>query len=687
MTNSTRNEAQRPRRVLRVGFAGNTTLPAGSQRLLRPRLEAVYTQIAELLETPWRDDEPAKGESVPRPDPIAEYYNDEAPLLRLVTGLAEGADDLAVEALDGFDSSAIATELAAVLPAPLADYRATRPEPYRARFDELAQRCSYVQTLDGKHRKLNAEERDQFSAAERFQIDQRRSLSYRAQSEMLLRHSDLIVAVADTLQASKAGGTLETVRKALEFRLPVVLLDTGDAGRTWFLRQPHELDRLTTELAHEPTWREELRARLRTLLLGAPVPPRDELEGLELLKEFFEANEPLHARGWWVARPRFAWTGRLKRLRAGTAAPEDKATLAPYLQYRNRAKSLNYHYSDAYRITFYNNFYLSVYAVALAAVSLALLALWPKEQGGLYAVLFVLAVIKLAFVSYISVSTGRANHKGWNDRAVDYRYLAERLRTMLYLPRLGSFQPPAAAPAQFASRAVRQKAVDWLFDAIVRSVPPNAVSDGDGRALVTPATETAPATLNADAYAVTRLLRDDWVREQAVYHHRTQQSMQGLQKALSGRAQVWSLVVIVVVLLDIALLLVKSLGGLPGLADQMVVIGALLVLAVAVIPAYVASQNGIRFQSECSRLAERSSFLRFVLWGTATCRSQAAGNKAGYYGVLDELADRIGRARALPDDPGSWSITVLHSAEEIARELVEEVAEWSVLYAKEMAEA
>ena len=35
------------------------------------------------------------------------------------------------------------------------------------------------------------------------------------------------------------------------------------------------------------------------------------------------------------------------------------------------------------------------------------------------------------------------------------------------LPRIGSFQPPVAAPAQHASRIARQSAVDWLMAAIV----------------------------------------------------------------------------------------------------------------------------------------------------------------------------------------------------------------------------
>ena len=90
----------------------------------------------------------------------------------------------------------------------------------------------------------------------------------------------------------------------------------------------------------------------------------------------------------------------------------------------------------------------------------------------MFPVLLALAALKLWIVVFIFRSTHAAIHGEWNDRAVDYRYISERLRALYYLPLIGSFQPPAAAPAQYASRVVRQSAVDWLFDAIIRSVPP-----------------------------------------------------------------------------------------------------------------------------------------------------------------------------------------------------------------------
>ena len=63
-----------------------------------------------------------------------------------------------------------------------------------------------------------------------------------------------------------------------------------------------------------------------------------------------------------------------------------------------------------------------------------------------------------------SFSEEHASHQRQNDRAVDFRYLAERLRALYYLPNAGHFQPPAATCSQSMPH---RSAIDWFLDAIV----------------------------------------------------------------------------------------------------------------------------------------------------------------------------------------------------------------------------
>jgi len=179
---------------------------------------------------------------------------------------------------------------------------------------------------------------------------------------------------------------------------------------------------------------------------------------------------------------------------------------------------------------------MAILAVSLAALSLVLLGktgipqmdiyhemaasaeLTKADHSGgsavLYVVLLIFGLAKLALVVGIFRNTHRANHEDWNDRAVDYRYLAERLRAMYYLPQVGSFQPPAAAAPQYASRVVRQSSVDWLFDAIVRASPPSEVDGVKARTIAT----TEVKFLSPDAKQAVLNVRDHWIREQFVYH-------------------------------------------------------------------------------------------------------------------------------------------------------------------------
>src|SRR5260221_725296 len=54
--------------------------------------------------------------------------------------------------------------------------------------------------------------------------------AFSAQSEVLLRNADILIAVDDPFDAGKTGGTREAIRKALEVGLPVVLMHLGEPG-------------------------------------------------------------------------------------------------------------------------------------------------------------------------------------------------------------------------------------------------------------------------------------------------------------------------------------------------------------------------------------------------------------------------------------------------------------------------
>jgi hypothetical protein len=357
----------------------------------------------------------------------------------------------------------------------------------------------------------------------------------------------------------------------------------------------------------------------------------------------------------------------------------------------------------------------------------------PATGGGLLPVLFALAAVKLGVLFFISHNTTRANKERWNDRAVDLRYLAERLRAMFYLPRLGTQQPPAAAPPQFASRVVRQSAMDWLFDSIARAVSPADLPDA--RPLQIPThdgagTLTVKKLLTFDAHTEVERMRDAWIAEQTRYHERTARTHHALHHATETVGKWLGGAVILIVAFDVLFIIAEVLEkkhALPHFLEPWVQALApaipWLVVLTALLPAIVAALGGVRFQSECQRLAERSAVMRVLLggrvpghheapptglwprlkwrivrffkttwlvlrhlvsWPPAPPETQFTG---GRWQEATALAAHIAEARKHTDtDPAAWSHDALRLAERTAGDFVQEVAEWSVLYAKEVAE-
>src|SRR5262249_32902652 len=140
----------------------------------------------------------------------------------------------------------------------------------------------------------------------------------------------------------------------------------------------------------------------------------------------------------------------------------------------------------------------------------------------------------------------------------------------------------------------------------------------------------------------------------------------------------------------------------------------LLVLA-TVLPAVVANLNGIRFQSECRRLAERSAIMRTILGGHLDDKQREHKDHNSWKRVVrlmrvvrslkpksgDPLPDkykggiiadalklevRLAENAADKNDLRTWAPHVLDFTESAARVFLREVAEWSVLYAKELPE-
>ncbi|MGD9738083.1 MAG: hypothetical protein AB7O56_05785 [Bauldia sp.] len=580
-------------------------------------------------------------------------YGDGRARLTLVSGLAEGADQVAsVVFLADAVAEADGPErlLGAILPFAEELYCQVSPMTDVARFRGLLRRASFVIELDGlAHGDPPAGDPE----GEATRVE-----AYRAQAEILLRHADILIAIDDPRSDAGGGGTRETTGKALAFGLPVLRLTPGQPG-VQILRRPEDAD----EADATSNW-EEGAAALVHELVGPASPPSHGAPGhghghskvdygASLLTEFFADGQ--HRR---TIRQRLArW---FETRFASGAPPRDDRAASPLEAYRVRAGDLNRHYSQLYKGTFLVGYTLAVVAVCLAVLSLIIALRNPEAtnpQHGAWWALIGLGLAKLAAVIWIQRSAHSANARRWSERAVDYRYLAEGLRTMTYLPQAGSLRTPEPLSAPFATRILKQSSIDRLLHAIVRQAEAQQVMP-----------PLAGQPIRLDAAAALETIRTRWIGKQIDYHRRNAALMAGMSRWLERAANLLSITVIAVVAIDLLLLLADGLHILPyEVAKAAHKAAPWLLFVAAILPAAVASLNGIRFQSECARLADRSERMIAILEG------------------LLQRADEL-KARAARPDGRFRIVDAIRLGEDVGRITLDEVAEWSALYAKEMVE-
>src|ERR1700690_4146269 len=194
----------KPRVALHIGIAGHRANKLGpeSRTAVEHALRTLYEMIGEAivkiaLETQDR------------------IYSTAAPLIRIVSGLAEGADRIAITAAPAD------WRLEAILPMPRSGYAPefmgkAAASDSNAESERLLARAASVTELPLLP---GIDVRD----------DAGRALPYQALAAFLVRQIDLLVAVWDGRQAAGPGGTGAVVARAFSEGRPVLWIDPKDA--------------------------------------------------------------------------------------------------------------------------------------------------------------------------------------------------------------------------------------------------------------------------------------------------------------------------------------------------------------------------------------------------------------------------------------------------------------------------
>jgi|GEM_PF-630619 len=194
----------RPRLVLSVGIVGHRAnkLAEDAIRPVCETLKSIYRQVDSGLATVAA----ASGASIYAPEP---------PLVRLLTGLADGADRLAVEVAPE------AWRLEAILPMPRADYAedfgpSVDGSPARAELEQLLGRVSSVTELP--------------RLAPEIATPEQRAPQYALLGDFLVRQIDVLIAVWDGQAAAGPGGTGAVVQQAIGLGCLVIWINPAETS-------------------------------------------------------------------------------------------------------------------------------------------------------------------------------------------------------------------------------------------------------------------------------------------------------------------------------------------------------------------------------------------------------------------------------------------------------------------------
>ena len=590
------------------------------------------------------------------------------PRLTLITGLADGADLIACDLFKPADTASAGREpfpdvdrvLGAVLPCGPEDFVANSAVDGVDAYKAAARRCAFIVELDG----LMQPQQDILDRGDPLEIRQLRrdrADAFTGQSEIMLRNADVLIAIDDPQDEGRPGGTRQTIGRALDLGLPVILVLLGEPGLA-ILHSRSDLDDPT--MLDTPGAGPCLAALVDDLLSTDAM----DLEPAEvdyidrLLAEFFA--EDVKVEDW----RHHVW-GRFERLFPPKAEPAAPAIARPrtsqvdtaeiYQPFKDRASDLSGYYASLYRGSFVLSYALAVAAVLIAVIALVLIA-WSQGceliKHNLGPILLVLGLLKLVVVFAIFRIAKSAKTMQLSQRAADYRYFSERLRTMTYLPHVGALRTIFNWSLPYTTRLSAQGVFDRLFAAVVRQAPPLTTIQGT----------VSGNFVRPDAKGAVEIIRTAWISGQEDYHRKNQIKLSAIKEGLEHLGKTFNILVIAIVAVDIVLAAFLFAGSLHGEKHEAVdiFIPPLLIAFAAFLPAAVAGLNGVRFQSECARLADRSKQMAAQL--------RALGARPA------ESAKKAGRKVRVLD--------ALRLAEDVTRLTIDEVAEWSAIYGKDFIE-
>jgi hypothetical protein len=636
-TNRELTSPPKARLAFRVGVVGHR--PNRLKNADRDRLTEIMHAILDTVMA-----EVGKFASSPE---AAKLYSGETPILRAITPLAEGTDRIFAD-----QALPLGYELCCPMPFQQAEYELDFQKPCALEDDSL----SCFKGLLAKARAAHG--------LTIFQLDGDRTRgaeAYGAAGRIVLNQSDLLVVVWDGGKPAGGGGTVDTLKEAIGYRVPVLWIGAVKPHPWRMLESDQDIeclegsDQCVPEQSplsiHEVVTR-VVREEISLPIVSQPTARREEQEDPVTPERYFEESKGrLHLAVPWkffrdvVGSGPLQWPNLIvsdyqKELRATWPTDSGNYTarwanekLLPHYAW---ADKLADRYADAYRST-----YIFIYLSASLAVFLALLPMaagWEESAHGRSAFCI---TGEFVILGMITVLLWWEKNRYWHKRWMAYRLLAELIRQLKCLLPLGGGRPLPRVPQHLALFGdPTQTWMYWQLRAIAR-------------ATAIPSASVTAAYLGECLDYLDQLVRGS--DGQIAFHVQNYERSERLNHRLH-RVALW---MFGLTLACIVVHLQPSLFfwlGIP--AGPVPALDRWLTLACATLPAFGAAMGGISNQGEFVRIAKRSKSMADAL----TRRAER----------IDELLAQQEPKVRLPQ--------VARLAHEITQLMVAEVVEWRIIF-------
>ncbi len=343
-------------------------------------------------------------------------FERKAPIIRLHTPLATGADQLAATS-----AHAHGYEIRALLP--------FAPDEYRKDFSEGSEREEFDRLLD---------EADACYALPGERADG--GHAYVLVGKAVVAAADILIAVWDGAEANGPGGTAHVVDLALNTSVPVIHIAIDRAsGKVTGIRQ------LTGGDIGEPRVAALDQADAYHALLRDTLTPHSAQEREQIAAYFAETEKRTN---WRIEYPLLLSLLRVKRLPSRpwrqSSIDEDIANdwkdvqrLDPTEARRPLERAYGWANFLAIRYAqLFRSGHITNYALSALAVNLALLGLIVPGAK------VIVVILELGAIGLLFYNTSAGTDGEWHRRWLQYRSLAESLRPLIYLKRTGMVSPP-----------------------------------------------------------------------------------------------------------------------------------------------------------------------------------------------------------------------------------------------------